>query len=144
MPLSFFRRRSAGQILREFRTRPLKVHITFAMHLHAIRQMRERPFIAVYMMSNHHYGTLYIGVTADLIKRVDQHQRGSLGGFTKKYGLKRLVWYERHGVIVEAIQREKSLKKYRRDWKINLIEHENPYWEDLFPGVLRMLETAEL
>jgi putative endonuclease len=93
--------------------------------------MERRPFIAVYIMANRPYGTLYIGVTSDLETRVDQHQSGQLGGFTKRYGLHRLVWFEPHEFIVVAIQREKSLKKYRRDWKINLIERENPNWEDL-------------
>jgi putative endonuclease len=92
-------------------------------------------FIAVYMMANRKYGTLYIGVTSDLISRVVQHREGDLEGFTKRYGLKRLVWYERHRTIAEAIHREKSLKKYRRDWKTNLIEAGNPHWDDLFPEI---------
>jgi putative endonuclease len=93
------------------------------------------PFIAVYMMSNRKHGTLYIGVTSDLIQRVSQHRNGDLPGFTKRYGLKRLVWYERHDFMTAAIQREKSMKKYRRDWKINLIENENRHWDDLFPAL---------
>jgi putative endonuclease len=93
------------------------------------------PFIAVYMMANRKHGTIYIGVTSDLISRVVQHREGDLEGFTKRYGLKRLVWYETHNTIVEAIQREKSLKKYKRDWKINLIEFENPHWDDLFSEI---------
>jgi len=93
--------------------------------------MERRPFIAVYMMANEPNGTLYIGVTSDLETRVNQHRSGELGGFTKRHGLHRLVWYEQHESIVVAIQREKSLKKYKRDWKINLIERENPQWEDL-------------
>jgi putative endonuclease len=93
--------------------------------------MERRPFIAVYMMANQPYGTLYIGVTSDLETRVNQHQAGDFGGFTKRYGLHRLVWFEPHESIVVAIRREKSLKKYKRDWKINLIERENPHWEDL-------------
>ena len=68
--------------------------------------------------------------------RVNQHQSGELGGFTVRYGLHRLVWFEPHESVVVAIQREKSLKKYKRDWKINLIERENPRWEDL-SGVWR-------
>ena len=94
--------------------------------------MQRRPFIAVYMMTNRHHGTLYIGVTSDLITRVAQHIDGEVPGFTATYGLKRLVWYEQHESIVEAIQREKSLKKYKREWKLNLIERENPHWDDLF------------
>ena len=98
--------------------------------------MSHRPFIAVYMMANKPYGTLYIGVTADLMTRVHQHREGSRQSFTATHGLKRLVWFEPHGLIVEAIGREKSLKKYRRDWKINLIERENPDWRDLYPALL--------
>ncbi|MBV8681985.1 MAG: GIY-YIG nuclease family protein [Caulobacteraceae bacterium] len=93
--------------------------------------MERRPFIAVYMMANRPYGALYIGVTSNLETRVDQHQAGQFEGFTKKYGLHRLVWFEEHESVVLAIRREKSLKKYKRDWKINLIERENPHREDL-------------
>ena len=93
--------------------------------------MQNRPFIAAYMMSNRPYGPLYIGVTSDLPSRVAQHQAGQFEGFTKRYELHRLVWFEPHDLIVTAIQREKSLKKYKRDWKINLIERDNPHWEDL-------------
>ena len=93
------------------------------------------PFIAVYMMANHRHGTLYVGVTGDLITRVVQHRDGVFEGFTKRYGLKRLVWFEPHDLMTEAIQREKSLKKYRRDWKINLIERDNRNWEDLFATI---------
>jgi len=91
--------------------------------------------IAVYMMSNRKHGTIYTGVTSQLIIRVGQHRDGQIEGFTKKYGLKRLVWYEFHGSMVDAIQREKSVKKYKREWKINLIERDNPHWDDLFPGL---------
>ena len=94
-------------------------------------------FIAVYMMSNRKHGTLYIGVTGNLVKRVWQHREGVIEGFTKKYGLKRLVWYERYESMLAAIQREKSLKKYKRDWKINLIERDNPDWNDLYMGLAR-------
>ena len=91
---------------------------------------------AVYIMASRKHGTLYVGVTSDLIGRVVQHRQGLLGGFTEKYGVKRLVWYERHEGIVPAIQREKSLKKYRREWKINLVEQMNPNWDDLLPTLL--------
>ncbi len=91
-------------------------------------------FIAVYMMSNQRHGTLYIGVTSDLITRVTQHRSGEIPGFTQRYGLDRLVWFEQWESISEAIHREKSLKKYKREWKINLIERENLEWADLYPG----------
>ncbi len=90
---------------------------------------------AVYMIASRKHGTLYIGVTAELIHRVSQHRAGEIEGFTQRYGVKRLVWFEHHDSIIEAIQREKSLKKYRRAWKINLIERENPNWDDLFPAL---------
>ena len=92
-------------------------------------------FIAVYMMSNHKRGTLYVGVTSQLPSRVSQHREGVMPGFTQRYGLKRLVWFEEHETMASAIQREKSLKKYKRAWKINLIEVENPKWDDLFPSL---------
>ena len=94
--------------------------------------MPRRPFICVYIMTNKRHGTLYIGVTADLIARVGQHRDGAVEGFTKRHGLNRLVWYEQHETVVGAIQREKSLKKYKREWKLNLIERDNPQWDDLF------------
>ncbi|MFA7262105.1 MAG: GIY-YIG nuclease family protein [Caulobacter sp.] len=93
-------------------------------------------FIAVYMMANRRHGTLYIGVTSSLITRAMQHRDGALRGFTARYGLKRLVWYGPFELMTNAIHREKRLKKYRRDWKINLIEFQNPHWDDLLPGLL--------
>ncbi|MDP9102953.1 MAG: GIY-YIG nuclease family protein [Pseudomonadota bacterium] len=94
---------------------------------------RLRPYIAVYMMANGKLGTLYVGVTSDLPQRAWQHREGLIEGFTKRYGLKDLVWYEPHESMIEAIQREKVLKRYPRLWKINLIERENPDWLDLYP-----------
>ena len=98
--------------------------------------MPRRPLIAVYMMTNRRHGTFYIGVTADRVTRVVQHVDGGIPGFTATYGLKRLIWFEPHETIVAAIQREKALKKYEREWKINLIEGGNRQWEDLLPGLL--------
>jgi len=95
------------------------------------------PTAAVYMMASGQHGTLYIGVTSDLIGRVVQHRQGLRDGFTKRYGVKRLVWYELHESIMPAIRRETSLKKYKREWKVNLIERMNPRWADLFPSLLR-------
>ncbi len=93
-------------------------------------------FIAVTIMTNRSHGTLCTGVTSALIKRVSQHREAVIEGFTKKYDLKRLVWYERHETMADAIRRETQIKKYKREWKINLIERENPDWEDLCPAVL--------
>ena len=91
--------------------------------------------IAVYMMSNQGLGTLYIGVTSQFQSRIIQHREGLIPGFTKRHGLKRLVWYEPHDTMTVAIQREKSLKEWPRQWKINLIERDNPNWDDLYPDV---------
>jgi putative endonuclease len=92
--------------------------------------------IGCYMMANRMHGAIYIGVSSDLIARVHQHREGRIEGFTKRYGLKRLVWYEGHDTIIGAIRREKSLKRWPRDWKCNLIERTNPDWSDLYGGLV--------
>ena len=92
---------------------------------------------AVYMLASRRHGTLYVGVTSDLVGRVSRHREEMFEGFTKRYGAKRLVWIEWHDGIEAAIHREKRLKKYKRAWKINLIERDNPQWEDLFPQFFR-------
>jgi putative endonuclease len=86
----------------------------------------------IYIMASKKNGTLYIGVTNDLRRRVWQHKNDMLEGFTKKYGVHYLVWYEATNDVQEAIQREKQMKKWNRQWKINLIESENPEWADLY------------
>ena len=86
----------------------------------------------VYILSSKKYGTLYVGVTSDLAKRIYEHRQGSVDGFTNKYGVHRLVYYEIHEDVHEAILREKQLKKWRREWKINLIEKNNPDWLDMY------------
>jgi putative endonuclease len=93
-------------------------------------------FIAVYMMANDRYGTIYIGVTSQLLTRIQDHREKRIAGFTKTHGLTRLVWYESHEGMIDAIQREKSLKKYKRERKINLIERGNPDWKDLYPTLV--------
>ena len=85
----------------------------------------------VYILASKRNGTLYVGVTSDLRRRMEEHKQGLIEGFTKKYGVKRLVWVERHESIAAAIQREKTIKKYPRRWKLNLIERLNPQWRDL-------------
>jgi putative endonuclease len=90
---------------------------------------------AVYMMASGRHGTLYIGVTGQFIPRISQHREAATPGFTSRYEVKRLVWYEMHDNIVAAIAREKALKRYRRQWKINLIERDNPNWDDLFKSL---------
>ena len=87
--------------------------------------------IAVYIMTSARNGTLYTGVTSDLPGRVQQHKLGIFEGFSKEYGCRTLVWYETHATMHEAIQREKRIKRWRRDWKLALIEAENPQWRDL-------------
>ena len=86
----------------------------------------------VYIVTNRPDGTLYIGVTSDLPRRAWQHREGLIEGFTKRYGLTRLVFFERHDDIRTAIQREKSLKSWRRAWKVRLIVATNPGWDDLY------------
>ena len=86
----------------------------------------------VYILASGRNGTLYIGVTSNLLQRVWQHKEGVVDGFTEKYGVKTLVWFEQHEDINAAITREKQLKKWRRAWKIELIERENSIWRDLY------------
>jgi putative endonuclease len=86
----------------------------------------------VYIVASKRNGTIYTGVTSDLQVRAYQHRTGEIKGFTTRYECKILVWYERHDNIVEAIAREKELKKYRRAWKLGLIEGFNPEWLDLY------------
>ena len=80
-------------------------------------------------------GTIYIGVSSNLPKRVWEHREGVVDGFTKKYGVKKLVWYEIHDNPESAITREKELKRWNRAWKLELIENRNPEWKDLFNGI---------
>ena len=86
----------------------------------------------VYILSSGRYGTLYIGVTTDLVKRVWQHRELLCEGFTRQHGVVWLVWYEVHGDVISAITREKQLKKWNRAWKIKLISTSNATWRDLF------------
>jgi putative endonuclease len=88
------------------------------------------PYAWVYIMTNRPNGTLYVGVTSDLSRRVGQHREGLLAGFTKRYGLKRLVYAEPHEDMRRAIQREKTLKHWPRAWKVRLILASNPEWRD--------------
>ena len=94
--------------------------------------MGEKHFF-VYMMASQRNGTIYIGVTADLPSRAYIHREGLVDGFTRRYGVHRLVWYEWLETAEPAIRREKQLKKWNRAWKIRLIEEMNPRWDDLYP-----------
>ena len=86
----------------------------------------------VYMLASKRNGTLYVGVTSDLIKRVWEHKQDFVEGFTKKYGVQTLVWFEMHADMMSAIAREKALKEWKRAWKLALIEKDNPLWRDLY------------
>ena len=90
----------------------------------------------IYILSNKKNGTLYIGVTSNLVKRIYEHKQKLVNGFSKQYGLDKLVYYEITDDIKIAIKREKQLKKWNRAWKIELIEKENPEWNDLYDDIL--------
>ena len=90
----------------------------------------------VYIMASGRNGTLYIGVTSDLVKRVWEHRNGVVPGFTRKHGCKLLVWYEAHDGLQEARLREVQMKKWKRLWKLSTIEQRNPEWQDLYPTLL--------
>ncbi len=89
----------------------------------------------VYILASKKNGTLYIGVTSNLIQRIWQHKNNQEEGFTKKHNVHTLVYYEQHEMLESAITREKLMKKWKRDWKIRLIEKHNPHWEDLWPEI---------
>ncbi len=86
----------------------------------------------VYLLASRKQGTLYLGVTKDIVRRVAQHKQKTLPGFTNRYDVHRLVWFQCYDGPTEAITREKEIKKWRRDWKIPLVEKENPDWRDLY------------
>ena len=90
----------------------------------------------VYLLASRRNGTLYVGVTSNLVQRVWQHREGLAEGFTKRYGVKQLVWFELHDDMASAIRREKALKEWRRAWKIELIEKTNPGWRDLYEEIV--------
>jgi len=86
----------------------------------------------VYILASSRNGTLYVGVTSDLQKRVWEHKNNLVEGFTKRYGVHLLVWYELHDTMVSAITREKAIKEWKRQWKLQAIEQDNPTWRDLY------------
>ena len=93
--------------------------------------------VAVYILASQRNGTLYTGVTSNLVQRVWQHRENCLDGFTKRYDVKHLVWYELHESIYSAIEREKVIKKWNRAWKLRVIEKMNPEWCDLWDEMIR-------
>lgn len=90
----------------------------------------------VYILAGGWHGTLYVGVTSDLIKRIWEHKNDVVAGFTKRYGVHNLVWFEQHATMETAIAREKAIKEWKRAWKIDLIEKDNPKWRDLYPELI--------
>ena len=98
--------------------------------------MPEHRSYFVYLLASGARGTLYVGMTSDLMHRVWQHKEKAIPGFTKRYGCDRLVWFEQHDTPEGAIRREKQMKEWRRAWKIELVETTNPQWIDLYPGML--------
>ncbi len=96
--------------------------------------MNKQP--SVYILASKRNGTLYIGVTSDLVKRIWEHKNNMVEGFTKRYGAHQLVWYELHENMEFAIQREKQLKEWKRKWKLELIESNNPNWQDLYHTIV--------
>jgi putative endonuclease len=90
----------------------------------------------VYLMANGKNGTLYVGVTNDLVRRVHEHRSGATRGFTDRYHVHDLVWFESTPSVIAAIHKEKQIKNWKRDWKVALIVKENPEWLDLYPRLL--------
>ena len=90
----------------------------------------------VYMLSSQRNGTLYIGSTSDLVRRIHEHRSGAVQGFTKRYAVHHLVWFEEHAEPLAMVTRERQLKKWNREWKIRLIEAGNPEWVDLYDSIV--------
>ena len=96
----------------------------------------------VYILASKRNGTLYIGMTNNLIKRIFEHKNGLIDGFTKKYSVHNLVYYERHNDLHSATAREKRMKKWKRQWKIDLIEKDNPQWLDLYQEIVAQMDSC--
>jgi len=90
----------------------------------------------VYILASGRNGTLYVGVTSALLKRVHEHKTGAVSGFTRQYHVHRLVWFEQHATMDAAIAREKAIKGWKRKWKLELIQKQNSYWNDLYDALL--------
>ncbi|MCB1411733.1 MAG: GIY-YIG nuclease family protein [Xanthobacteraceae bacterium] len=91
----------------------------------------------VYILASGPGGTLYVGVTNDLVRRIHEHREGLAAGFTRRYNVKQLVYFEPHESVLAAIQREKNIKHWPREWKIDLIVRDNPDWRDLYDDIVR-------
>ena len=96
----------------------------------------ENRLTATHLLANRKLGTLYLGSALDLIQRMSEHRSGAGSHFVAKYGLDRLVWFQPFMLVAEARDREYEMKKWRRDWKVNLIERDNPDWDDLYPTLI--------
>ena len=96
-----------------------------------------------YIMESKRNGTIYVGATSDLPSRVWKHRNGFYEGFTKRYGVQKLVWYETHTTMQSAILKEKQIKRWRRKWKMELIEEENPQWRDLYDEISAYAPLSE-
>ena len=118
-----------------YRTKLVTLNLFQGPFLRILRSMPIERNPCVYILASGHYGTLYIGVTSDLIARLWQHRNNAIPGFTSRYGVYRLVHFEMFGDMERAIAREKRLKNWHRQWKINLINAENPEWRDLAVGL---------
>ena len=105
--------------------------------------MREEKQPAVYLLTNHRNGVLYVGVTSALWYRICDHKNGTFEGFSKEYELGMLVWYEHHPTMPSAIHREKRLKKWKREWKLDLIDTFNPEWRDLHEEIDSNINLVE-
>jgi len=113
-----------------------KKHDAFRIHKQKINYNKYMKNSYTYIMTNKLKGTLYIGVTSNLVKRVYEHKNSVIDGFTSNYNIKILIYYEVFDDITSAIRREKQLKNWHRDWKINLIESVNPIWNDLYESII--------
>ena len=112
--------------------------------------MRHCPHVAhgmknpcVYILASHRNGTLYVGVTSNLPGRIWEHKHDQVASYTQRYGVHRLVWFEQHTSMAAAITREKSIKRWHRQWKLQLIEGINPAWRDLYPDILDSAGNGE-
>jgi putative endonuclease len=119
----------------EFQTEFVTLNLFQGPFVATRRAMKRERHPSIYILASGHYGTLYIGVTSNLLQRLAQHREGLLPGFTGRYKVHRLVHFEMFGEMEPAILREKQLKRWHRQWKINLINAENPEWRDLAVGL---------
>ena len=122
-----------SSFISSYRRRPVSRHIS-GRRREPETQMIKQP--AVYILASERNGTLYIGVTSDLVKRIWEHKNNLVKGFTKRYNVHILVWYELHNNMNAAIEREKNVKEWKRAWKIRLLEENNPDWNDLYNTII--------